>query len=90
MHYLDIVAFEEFIELGTFGTGVKDYPLWAKGKNIIKDLTLVIWGEIHGYRMYPCDFGLCGDYGNIPDYPGAFADGDHFMIIADQPANSFI
>ena len=32
MHYLNIVAFEEFIEFGTFRSGIKDYPFGTKGK----------------------------------------------------------
>lgn len=86
MYNLDIVAFEEFIEFGTLRPGIKDYPFWPKRKDIVKDLSLVVWCEIHDHRMHTGDFGLGCDNCDIPDNSGTFSDGDHFVIIADQPA----
>jgi hypothetical protein len=90
MHNLNIVAFEEFIEFGTFRSGIKDYPLRPEGKNIIKNLSLVVRGEIHDHGMHTGDPGLGVDDRNILDHTGPLAYGNYFMIIANQPANGFI
>ena len=90
MHNLNVVAFEEFIEFRTFRSGIKDYALRPKGKNIIKDLSLVIGGEIHNHGMHAGNPGLGVDDRGILDLAGPLADGNYFMIIANQPANSLI
>jgi hypothetical protein len=90
MHNLNIVAFEEFIKFRTFRSGIKDYPFWPKGKNIIKDLTLVVGGEIHDHGMHTGDPGLGVDNRDILDHTGPLAYGNYFMIIANQPSNGLI
>jgi hypothetical protein len=90
MHNFNIVAFEEFIEFGTFCSGIKDYPLRPKGKDIIKDLSLVVWGEINDHGMHIGDPGLGVDDRGILDHTGPLAYGNYFMIIANQPANGLI